>query len=371
MFHFNVKKKCIDTHARTGVLACAHGEVPTPIFMPVGTLGTVKSLTPKDLTDCGARIILGNTYHLYLRPGLPVIETFGGLHRFMGWDRAVLTDSGGFQIFSLAALTRVTDEAAEFQSHIDGSRHRISPETAVDIQRALDSDIAMCLDQCIAYPADDAETEAALERTTRWARRSLARWRQFEDAGRALFCIVQGGMNPAFRKRAAEALIDMGFPGYAVGGLSVGEPKDLMLETADATIPLLPQDKPRYVMGVGTPEDLVEMTAMGADMFDCVLPTRNARNGQLFTAEGTLNIANARFRNDPRPAAEGCDCYTCRTFSRAYLRHLYMAKELLAYRLNTLHNVHYFLSLAAQMREAITQDRFAAFRRDFYRARHD
>ena len=369
MFQFNVTKNCIATHARTGVLTCTHGEVPTPIFMPVGTLGTVKSLTPQDLTDCGARIILGNTYHLYLRPGLPVIETFGGLHRFMGWNRAVLTDSGGFQIFSLAALTRITDEAAEFQSHIDGSRHRISPETAVDIQRTLGSDIAMCLDQCIAYPADDAETEAALERTTRWARRSLARWQRFENHGRALFGIVQGGMNPAFRKRAAEALIDMGFPGYAVGGLSVGEPKDLMLETADATIPLLPQDKPRYVMGVGTPEDLVEMTAMGADMFDCVLPTRNARNGQLFTAEGTLNIANARFRDDPRPAAEGCDCYTCRTFSRAYLRHLYLSKELLAYRLNTLHNVHYFLSLAAQMREAIAQDRFAAFRRDFYRAR--
>jgi queuine tRNA-ribosyltransferase len=353
------------------MLTTAHGQVQTPIFMPVGTAGTVKSLTPEDLHACGAQVILGNTYHLYLRPGVAVVEKFGGLHRFMGWDRPILTDSGGFQVFSLSRLTRITDDAAEFQSHIDGSRHRIRPEDAVDIQRALGSDIAMCLDQCIAYPATEAEAEAALARTTLWAGRCASQWGRFDLPGRALFGIVQGGMFPALRKRSYEELAAIGFPGYAVGGLSVGEPKDLMLELADFTIPLLAGDRPRYVMGVGTPEDLVDMVAMGADMFDCVLPTRNARNGQLFTDSGTLNIANARFREDEGPVAENCTCYTCRTFSRAYLRHLYLAKELLSYRLNTLHNIHYFLSLARQMRDAIREDRFEPFRKSFYGKRKD
>ena len=368
-FHFQITAKCGSTRARAGVMTTAHGAVHTPIFMPVGTLGTVKALTPDDLKACGAQVVLGNTYHLYLRPGTEVLEPFGGLHRFMGWDRSILTDSGGFQIFSISRLTRVTDEGAEFQSHIDGSRHRISPEKAIDIQQALGSDIAMCLDQCIAYPSSPAETEAALERTTRWAGRCAARWRQAGGSGQALFGIVQGGMLPSLRKRSVEALAETDLPGYAVGGLSVGEPKELMWETADFTLPLLPPDRPRYVMGVGTPEDLVEMVAMGADMFDCVLPTRNARNGQLFTAAGAVNIANARFKDDPRPLEENCACYTCRSFSRAYLRHLYQAKELLSYRLNTLHNVHYFLSLAAKMRSAIAEDRFSSFRKEFYRLR--
>jgi queuine tRNA-ribosyltransferase len=348
-------------------MTTAHGVVDTPIFMPVGTLATVKALSPKDLSDCGAQIVLGNTYHLYLRPGCTVIDLFSGLHKFMGWDRAILTDSGGFQIFSLAGLTRITDEGARFQSHIDGSRHHITPEAAVDIQNCLGSDIAMCLDQCIAYPASETETETAMERTTLWAKRCQARWRDVAQDGRALFGIVQGGMMKRLRKRSAEALVDIDFPGYAVGGLSVGEPKNLMLDMANFTVPLLPPDRPRYVMGVGTPEDLVELTAMGADMFDCVLPTRNARNGQLFTERGPVNISNARFRDDPRPLDENCTCYTCRKFSRAYLRHLYLSKELLAYRLNTLHNIHYFLSLARSMRQAIIEDRFESFRKEFYR----
>ncbi len=371
MFRFKITKNCTTTRARAGMLTTAHGQVQTPIFMPVGTAGTVKSLTPEDLHACGAQIILGNTYHLYLRPGVAVVEKFGGLHRFMGWDRPILTDSGGFQVFSLSRLTRVTDEGAEFQSHIDGSRHRIRPEDAVDIQRSLNSDIAMCLDQCIPFPASEAEAEAALKRTSHWADRCASHWQTFPASGSALFGIVQGGMFPSLRKRSAEDLSEIGFPGYAVGGLSVGEPKDLMLEMADYTIPLLPGDRPRYVMGVGTPEDLVEMAAMGADMFDCVLPTRNARNGQLFTAEGTLNIANARFREDVGPVDETCGCYTCRTFSRAYLRHLYTAKELLSYRLNTIHNVHYFLSLARSMRQAIAEDRFDSFRKSFYGMREN
>ncbi|MCF8052573.1 MAG: tRNA guanosine(34) transglycosylase Tgt [Desulfobacterales bacterium] len=370
MFSFKVTATCSETRARAGTMTTAHGVVDTPIFMPVGTLATVKALSPEDLSACGAQIILGNTYHLYLRPGCNVIDLFSGLHQFMGWDRAILTDSGGFQIFSLAGLTKITDEGARFQSHIDGSRHHITPEAAVDIQQCLGSDIAMCLDQCIAYPAGETETETAMERTTLWAKRCLSRWRQIAGEDRALFGIVQGGMMQQLRKRSAEALVDFGFPGYAVGGLSVGEPKDLMLETADFTLPLLPAERPRYVMGVGTPEDLVELTALGADMFDCVLPTRNARNGQLFTDRGPVNISNARFREDRRPLDEHCTCYTCRTYSRAYLRHLYMARELLAYRLNTLHNIHYFLSLARSMRQAILEDRFASFRRNFYRNRH-
>ena len=369
MFTFQITAECSRTRARAGEMTTAHGTIRTPIFMPVGTMGTVKALTPEDLKDCGAQIILGNTYHLYLRPGTAVVEKFDGLHRFMGWDRSILTDSGGFQIFSLSRLTRVTDDGAEFQSHIDGSRHRISPEGAIDIQQALGSDIAMCLDQCIAYPAQPTETEAALKRTTRWARRCRDHWHRQTASQSALFGIVQGGMIPSLRKRSAEALAELDCPGSAVGGLSVGEPKELMLEMADLTLPMLPGDRPRYVMGVGTPEDLVEMVAMGADMFDCVLPTRNARNGQLFTTAGALNIANARFTDDPRPVDDNCACYTCRTFSRAYLRHLYRSRELLAYRLNTLHNVHYFLSLADAMQAAIAEDRFKRFREGFYRAR--
>jgi queuine tRNA-ribosyltransferase len=337
--------------------------------MPVGTLGTVKALTPEDLQQAGAQIILGNTYHLYLRPGCEVIEPFGGLHRFMNWPGPILTDSGGFQIFSLTKLLKVDEEGATFQSHIDGSRHLLTPEKSVEIQIVLDADIIMCLDQCIGYPATKEATRAALDLTTRWAQRCRTTWQTQARPEAALFGIVQGGMFPDLRRLSAEALANMDFPGYALGGLSVGEPNDLMLEIAEASLPLLPSDRPRYIMGVGTPENLVELVARGADMFDCVLPTRNARNGQLFTSRGTLNISNARFRNDTAPADPDCTCYSCRNYSRAYLRHLYTARELLAYRLNSIHNIHYYIQLMGQIRRAIAENRFNAFRQTFYRMR--
>jgi queuine tRNA-ribosyltransferase len=337
--------------------------------MPVGTRATVKSLTPGDLRKAGAQIILGNTYHLYLRPGCEVIERFSGLHRFMNWDGPILTDSGGFQVFSLAALSRITDEGVTFRSHIDGSAHLLTPEKAVDIQICLDSDIIMCLDQCLRYPADREQAREALELTTRWAARCRRTWEERSDTAHALFGIVQGGMYPDLRQASIEQLVEIGFAGYALGGLSVGEPKELMMSTAAAALPLLPVERPRYVMGVGTPEDLVELVAMGADMFDCVMPTRNARNGQLFTATGTINIANAKYRDDIRPPDPACDCDTCRNYSRAYLRHLYTTRELLSYRLNSLHNIHYYTSLAASMRQAILAGEFDIFRKAFYTKR--
>jgi len=369
MFAFKLNKTCPHTRARAGELTTAHGTIPTPIFMPVGTLGTVKSLTPEDLEDVGARIILGNTYHLYLRPGMEVIGQFGGLHRFMNWSRPILTDSGGFQIFSLARLAKLTEEGYAFQSHIDGSRHLLTPEKAVEIQTAINSDILMCLDQCTAYPAERQDARAALELTARWAQRCKDHWQAATPQQNGLFGIVQGGMYADLRVRSAAQLAAMDFPGYSVGGLSVGEPKELMLEMGAVSLNALPVEKPRYVMGVGTPEDLVNLTALGADMFDCVMPTRNARNGQLFTAGGTLNIANARHREDPSPIDPACTCYTCRNYSRAYLRHLYKTRELLSYRLNTLHNLHYYLSLMADMRAAIMTGGFDVFQRDFFARR--
>ena len=366
---FDIKARSTETHARSARFHTAHGEIKTPVFMPVGTLGTVKSLSPEDLLQAGAQIILGNTYHLYLRPGTDIIAPFGGLHRFMNWPGPILTDSGGFQIFSLATLLKMREEGATFQSHIDGSRHLLTPEKSIEIQIALDSDIIMCLDQCIGYPSSREDTLGALELTTRWAQRCHATWQAKARPDAALFGIVQGGMFADLRRRSAEALLELDFPGYALGGLSVGEPADLMLEIAEATLPLLPEDRPRYIMGVGTPENLVELVARGADMFDCVMPTRNARNGQFFTSCGTLNISNARFRTDTNPIDPGCTCYTCRNYSRAYLRHLYTARELLAYRLNTMHNVHYYIDLMGQMRQAIAEDRFNAFRLAFYEAR--
>ncbi len=341
------------------------GNILTPVFMPVGTLGTVKALSPEDLLACGAQIILGNTYHLYLRPGCEVIAAFSGLHRFMHWDKPILTDSGGFQVFSLARLRKITEEGADFQSHIDGSRHLLTPEKAVEIQLCLGSDIIMCLDQCIAYPATHAEAETAMNLTTRWAKRCHTVWRGHEGA-HALFGIVQGGMYPDLRKASADALVDIGFSGYAIGGLSVGEPEELMLEMAEITLERLPRSSPRYIMGVGTPENLVELVARGADMFDCVMPTRNARNGQLFTRSGALNITNARFRTDTGPIDDACNCYTCRHYSRAYLRHLYLSREILAYRLNTIHNIHYYIRLMEDMRYAIIHNTFDAFRKSFY-----
>jgi queuine tRNA-ribosyltransferase len=333
--------------------------------MPVGTQGTVKSLTPEELKACGAKIILGNTYHLYLRPGLEVIRLFSGLHDFMNWKGPILTDSGGFQVFSLAKLLTVEDEGVRFQSHLDGSAHLLTPEKSVEIQIGIDSDVVMCLDQCLEYPASRETTLAALELTLRWAHRCRCLWEDGGDRRNALFGIVQGGMYTDLRSLSARQTVDIGFDGYAVGGLSVGEPKEEMMTVADATLPLLPDDKPRYVMGVGTPEDLVELVGLGADMFDCVLPTRNARNGQLFTAAGTLNISNARHANDPRPPETGCSCYTCSHYSRAYLRHLYMARELLGYRLNTIHNLHHYAHLMAQMRAAIESGEFESFKRAF------
>jgi len=342
-------------------LQTARGTVETPVFMPVGTLGTVKSMSPEELWDCDVRIILGNTYHLYLRPGCEVIRSFAGLHNFMNWNRVILTDSGGFQVFSLAKLRKITQEGVIFQSHIDGSRHELTPEKAIEIQLCLDSDIMMCLDECIQYPAGKEDTNGAVELTAHWATRCKKTWEEHPHRAGALFGIVQGGMFEDLREISAEGLIETGFSGYAVGGLSVGEPKDLMLEMADITLKRLPDTKPKYVMGTGTPEDLIELVALGADMFDCVLPTRNARNGQMYTKFGTINICNSRFRDDVAPIESGCDCYTCRNYSRAYLRHLYMAKELLAYRLNTIHNIHYYMSFMKRMRTAICTGAFDEF----------
>ncbi len=366
---FKIKKLSTETRARTGKLETARGVIETPIFMPVGTLGTVKSLSPEELSGCGAQIILGNTYHLYLRPGCAVIDRFGGLHRFMHWDGPILTDSGGFQVFSLAKLSKISEEGYTFQSHIDGSRHTLTPEKSIEVQLCLDSDIIMCLDQCIKYPASREEATAALELTTRWAQRCFEFWEENRQPQNNLFGIVQGGMYPDLRERSAVQLTELDFSGYAIGGLSVGEPIDLMREMADFTLPLLPDEKPKYIMGVGTPEDLVELVALGADMFDCVMPTRNARNGQLFTASGNLNIANARFREDTAPIEAGCTCYTCQHYSRAYLRHLYKTRELLSYRLNTIHNIHYYLNLMTDIRVAIKKDEFAVFRRAFHEKR--
>lgn len=354
------------TVPRTGVIQTLHGEIPTPIFMPVGTLATVKALTPEELEIAGARIILGNAYHLYLRPGCDVIERFGGLHNFMHWNHPILTDSGGFQAFSLARLSKIDDQGYAFQSHIDGSSHLLTPEKATQIQICLNSDILMCLDQCISYPASHKEALSALIRTTKWARRCKETWKSGTTRQNSLFGIIQGGMYPDLRTRCADELMEIGFPGYAVGGLSVGEPKELMLEIAADILPQLPQKAPKYIMGVGRPEDLVELVGLGADMFDCVMPTRNARNGQLFTPYGTINISNARYKTDSEPIQSDCSCYTCCNYSRAYLRHLYISKEILAHRLNTIHNIHFYMDLVKQMRVAIYNQKFDAFKKAFY-----
>jgi queuine tRNA-ribosyltransferase len=369
MFHFEITARCSRTRARAGVLHTAHGPVETPVFMPVGTLGSVKSVTPEELTACGAQIILGNTYHLYLRPGREVISRFNGLHRFMNWRGPILTDSGGFQVFSLAKLARVTAEGVAFQSHIDGSSHLLTPETSIEIQGWLDSDIMMCLDQCTAYPASFEEAERAEAITFDWARRCRDTWRSAGGGHQALFGIVQGGMHQELRRKSTERLSALDLSGYALGGLSVGEPLDLMLPIADFSLPLLPDEKPKYVMGVGRPEDLIDLVCLGADMFDCVLPTRNARNGQLFTADGTITITNAWYRTDTDPPDPGCACYTCRNYSLAYLRHLFLSRELLAYRLNTIHNVHFFLNFLRRIREAILKGEFEGFKKRFYENR--
>ncbi len=350
--------------ARRGRLETARGAIDTPVFMPVGTYGTVKAMAPNELETLGARIVLGNTFHLWLRPGVDVIAAHGGLHRFMGWPRALLTDSGGFQVWSLGPLRKVREDGVAFASPVNGDRLLLTPEISMQIQRTLDSDIAMVFDECTAYPATRDEAATSMELSARWARRSRDEFDRLENP-RALFGIVQGGMFPDLRDASLGSLTDIGFDGYAIGGMSVGEPKDEMLAVLDHTAPRLPADRPRYLMGVGTPEDIVAGVAAGVDMFDCVLPTRNARNGHLFTRYGDVRIRNAAHRGDTRPLDAECGCYTCAHFTRAYLHHLQRVNEILGARLNTIHNLHYYLWLAAEMRQAVAADRFGAWARDF------
>jgi queuine tRNA-ribosyltransferase len=352
--------------ARRGRLTTPHGTVETPAFMPVGTAGAVKAVTPAELRALGAEMILANAYHLYLRPGHRLIADLGGLHRFMGWPGPILTDSGGFQVFSLAKLCAIDDAGATFRSHLDGSLHRFTPELAVEIQEALGVDVAMVFDECLPYPCTEDRARAAWDRTLQWAVRSRSARRR---PGTALFGIVQGGVWPELRRRSAADLVEIGFDGYAIGGLCVGEPKAQTLAAVDEAVAALPEGAPRYLMGVGLPEDLVEGVWRGADLFDCVMPTRHARTGWLFTAAGRLLIKHARYATDPAPIDAACGCETCRTYSRAYLRHLFLANEPLAARLHTVHNLYYYLSLMRRLREAIEAGRLAEFRADFYRMR--
>ncbi len=354
--------EAVSESARAGLLDTPHGTVETPVFMPVATQGSVKTLDSADLVRVGAGMVLANTYHLYLRPGVDVVGRFGGLHRFMAWDGPVLTDSGGFQGFSLEHLRELDEEGILFKSHLDGSLHRFTPEAVVGHQEGLGADIVMPLDVCEPAGAARGAVEASVHRTLRWARRSLD---AHAGSGQALFGIVQGGVFGDLRELSAAGTVAMDFPGYSIGGLSVGESKSEMYEVTGLTAGLLPRDRPRYLMGVGSPEDLVECVARGIDMFDCVLPTRIARNGALFTQAGRVNVDTARFRSVDGPVDEGCDCYTCRTFPAAYLCHLFRAKELLAYRLASIHNLRFVLRLMEQMREAIVEGRFASFRRAF------
>jgi queuine tRNA-ribosyltransferase len=367
-FSFSLIKKDNASFARLGKITTDHGEINTPVFMPVGTQATVKTLSPDDLMSIGAQIILSNTYHLFLRPGHELIKEFGGLHRFMGWERPVLTDSGGFQVFSLADLRKITEEGVTFQSHIDGgSKHFVTPEYAIEIQEALGADIIMTFDECIPFPATHDYARESLERTLRWAKRCQ---NAKKKTGQALFGIVQGGMYPELRKRSAEALVDIGFDGYALGGLSVGETKPVMYEMIETSVPSLPEDKPRYLMGVGTPEDLVEGVERGIDMFDCVMPTRNARNGTFFTSFGKVVIRNAQYEGAKQPIDPECGCYTCRNFTRAYLRHLFNAGEVLALRLGTIHNLFFYLDLMRNVRASIEAKKFQEFKEEFLAKRN-
>ena len=355
-----------DDLARRGTLRLAHGSAETPAFMPVGTYGTVKAMSPAELKEMGAEIVLGNTFHLWLRPGLEVIAAHGGLHRFMGWDGPILTDSGGFQVFSLGELRKITGGGVEFRSPVNGDKCFLSPEESMRIQRVLNSDIVMIFDECTPYPADEKAAGESMRLSLSWAERSK---KAHEGNPNALFGIVQGGMHEKLRNESLEGLTSIGFDGYAIGGLSVGEPKDDMLRILAHTAPQLPPDKPRYLMGVGTPEDIVAAVAQGIDMFDCVMPTRNARNGHLFTRHGDIRIRNAQYRTDLRPLDEQCGCYTCRNFTRAYLHHLDRLKEILGARLNTIHNLHYYQELMAEIRAAIAAKRFAEFAATFRQAR--
>jgi queuine tRNA-ribosyltransferase len=388
-FQFRILNR--DGPARRGELTTPHGVVQTPAFMPVGTRGAVKAVTQRDLEDLGAEIVLGNTYHLYLRPGAGLIARSGGLHKFIGWSRPILTDSGGYQIFSLATIRRIHEEGAEFRSHLDGSLHVLTPERAVDIQLQLGSDIAMVLDECVGPPpgSDSVPGESgsdpgrerartAMERSVRWARRARARQLQLREgpdsvpdvlitnSAQAQFGIIQGGIYSDLRAESVQQTVDIGFEAYAIGGLSVGEPVEVMYDVVGRTVPMLPDEKPRYLMGTGMPDDLIECVARGIDMFDCVLPTRNARNGQLLTSRGPLVIKNARYAEDLRPPDPDCACYTCRHFSRAYLRHLFVSGEMTAATLNSLHNLHFYLDTMRRIREAIVFGSFEKLRREFH-----
>jgi queuine tRNA-ribosyltransferase len=369
VFHFTLQATCPSTGARAGILHTSHGDVETPVFMPVGTQATVKSILPRDLlNDLDAKIILGNTYHLFLRPGHETVRKLGGLHKFMAWPRAILTDSGGFQVFSLDSLRKVTEAGVLFHSHLNGDPHLFTPESTIDVQLALGSDIMMVLDECLAYPASHEAARVSTERTIRWARSAYAHYTQSNKDGGiagigACFPIVQGSMFADLRRHCTEQLVELNAEGYAIGGLSVGEPRALSLEMAALTAPLLPQDRPRYVMGVGMPEELPEYVACGVDMMDCVLPSRNARNGYLFTSSGRIIIKQAQYKDDPLPPDPSCSCYTCRSFSRAYLRHLFLAGEMTFSTLATLHNLRHYLDLMLQIRQAILEGTFPTFLR--------
>jgi queuine tRNA-ribosyltransferase len=359
---FTLLKKDKHSKARLGKLTTAHGEIETPCFMPVGTQASVKTLSPKDLDDCKAQVILANAYHLFLRPGTQVIKKAGGLHGFMSWQKPILTDSGGYQIFSLALLRRITDEGAEFQSHIDGLKHFLTPEAVIGIQSDLGSDIVMPLDECVHYPCSKDQAEVAMKRTVDWAKRSK---NVTQNQEQVLFGIVQGATYEDLRKECSDELVELDFPGYAVGGVSVGEPKNLRYNIISLVAGLLPEEKPRYVMGVGLPGDIIEAVELGVDMFDCVVPTRYGRNGTAFTSEGKLTVRNAPFTEDFKGLDAACDCYTCKNFSRAYLRHLFNTQELLGLRLVSLHNVHFFLEMMSKIREAIRLDKFSEFKKEF------
>ena len=358
---FTILKK--DGPARAGMLETRRGVVRTPAFMPVGTNATVKALDPEELKQAGAEIILSNTYHLYLRPGHEVIRKLGGLHKFMGWDGPVLTDSGGFQVYSLSPLRKVSGDGVQFQSHIDGSMHFMTPEMAIEIQTALGSDIFMAFDECPPWPATREEVEKAVKRTAEWAIRCKIRKDSMAAGESALFGIIQGGSYEDLRRQSLEGFLQTGFDGYAVGGVSVGEPKGQMYETINLMGPLMPPERPRYLMGIGDLKDCLEAAGAGFDMFDCVMPTRNARNGTLFTSTGRISIKRTEYREDETPLDEECSCYTCRNFTKGYLRHLFLSKEILSMRLNTIHNIHFYLEFFRKMREAITEGRFAEFRR--------
>ncbi len=362
VFEFKLEHKDTDTGARAGQIITEHGKINTPVFMPVGTQATVKAMTPEELNEINSSIILANTYHLYLRPGSDLIARAGGLHEFMHWDKAILTDSGGFQVFSLSDLNEITEDGVYFQSHIDGSHHFLSPEKSMQIQKELGSDIIMAFDECPPYTDDYNYIKNSLEKTLNWGRRS----KEAADSSQTLFGIIQGGIFKELREHSVREMIKIDFPGYAIGGLSVGEKKEEMLDILDFTVPLLPENKPRYLMGVGTPEDLIEGVRKGVDMFDCVMPTRIARHGSVYTSRGRLTIRNAEYKEDFSPLDPECDCYVCKNYKRSYIRHLLKRNEILGVRLTTYHNLYFLLNLMNEMREAIERDEFPVFREKFY-----